>query len=200
MEPVEIEPGLLRWTAPHPEWRPGATPESPDDWPQEVGCVFVESPEAIVVIDGQLPSDPDDLWAALDARVDARPVHALTTIQWHRRSRDALVERYGASTSRARAALPAGVEPFRARGAGETMFWLPAHRTLVPGDRLLGAPGGGVRLCPESWLRYLPSPPSLAELADALRPLLGLGVERVLVSHGEPVLARGHQALAEALA
>jgi hypothetical protein len=162
--------------------------------------VFVETPEAIVVIDGLLPPDPDDLWPALDARVDACPVHVLTTIQWHRRSRDAFVERYGESTSRARATLPAGIEPFRVRGAGETMFWLPAHRTLVPGDRLLGAPGGGVRLCPESWLRYLPSPPSLPGLADALRPLLRLGVERVLVSHGEPVLAGGHQVLATALA
>ncbi|HEY9456357.1 MAG TPA: hypothetical protein VIQ56_00485, partial [Gaiella sp.] len=57
--------------------------------------------------------------------------------------------------------------------------------------------GGGVRLCPESWL---PSGVGHAELRTALAPLLELPVERVLVSHGVPVLAGGHDALAKALA
>jgi hypothetical protein len=34
------------------------------------------------------------------------------------------------------------------------------------------------------------------ELRAALRPLLDLPVEMVLVSHGEPVLTSGHRALA----
>ena len=112
----------------------------------------------------------------------------LTTIGFHRRSRDQLAERYGATTSRAKTNLPAGVESFPIRGAGETIFWLAEHRALVPGDRIIGAPGGRLRLCPESWLRYLPSGMTLAALAEALRPLLDLEIERVLVSHGEPVL------------
>jgi hypothetical protein len=37
------------------------------------------------------------------------------------------------------------------------------------------------------------------KLAASLRPLLELPVERVLVSHGEPVLQDGSQALAAAL-
>ena len=41
-EPAEIEPGLWRWTARHPEWRPGAAAGSPADWPAEVGSVLVE--------------------------------------------------------------------------------------------------------------------------------------------------------------
>ncbi|OLE35859.1 MAG: hypothetical protein AUG48_09485 [Actinobacteria bacterium 13_1_20CM_3_68_9] len=77
--------------------------------------------------------------------------------------RDELVARYEATTSRARKALPAGIESFPVRGAGETMFWLAEHRALVPGDRILGAPGGRLQLCPESWLRYLPSGMNLAE-------------------------------------
>ena len=56
------------------------------------------------------------------------------------------------------------------RGAGETIFWLPEHRALIPGDRILGAPGGGVRLCPESWLRYLSSNITRAELWTRLWP------------------------------
>jgi hypothetical protein len=54
-----------------------------------------------------------------------------------------------------------------------------------------------VRLCPESWL---PSGVGHAELRTALAPLLELPVERVLVSHGVPVLGGGHAALAKALA
>jgi len=35
VEIAELAPGLLRWTAPHPDWRPGAQPRSPDDWDQD---------------------------------------------------------------------------------------------------------------------------------------------------------------------
>src|SRR5918996_2390078 len=126
-------------------------------------------------------------------------VVVLTTIAFHRRSRDEIVERYGASTSRARRTLPAGVETLPIRRAGEVMVWLPKRGALVPGDRILGAGDGGLRLCPESWLRYLPSGMTLPELRDALRPLLELPIEMVLVSHGEPVLEDGRAALARAL-
>jgi hypothetical protein len=69
----------------------------------------------------------------------------------------------------------------------------------VPGDRIIGTPSGRLRLCPESWLGYLSSGITLAALASALRPLLELPIESVLVSHGEPVLSGGRAALAEAL-
>ena len=78
------------------------------------------------------------------------------------------------------------------------MFWIPACGALVPGDRIMGA-AGGLRLCPESWLRYLSSGMSLAELGARLRPLLELPIESVLVSHGEPVLRNGRAVLASAL-
>ena len=198
-----IRPGLCRWTAAHPDWVRGARPESPSDWPREVGCVLHDAPDATVLIDSLVPEDDDSLQAALDRHVEDRglPVAILTTIKWHRRSRDELARRYGARTSRARRELPAGVEAKPIRGAGETMFWLSGHRALVTGDRVMGARGGGLRLCPESWLGYLPrgSRPSLAEVAERLRPLLDLPIELVLVSHGEPVLSGGRDALAQAL-
>ena len=86
------------------------------------------------------------------------------------------------------------------RGAGEVEFWLAERRTLVVGDRLLGGAGGRLRLCPESWVGYLGTGMAHSDLRELLRPLLELPIERVLVSHGEPVLSGGRDALAEALA
>ncbi|HWB55453.1 MAG TPA: hypothetical protein VG479_00785 [Gaiellaceae bacterium] len=197
-----VRRGLYRWTAVHPEADPAPTPGSPADWGPDVGSVAYAGPDAFVLVDPLVPTDRDDLRNELDALVrgHGRRVAILTTIGFHRRSRDELAERYGASTSRARASLPEGVETVRIQGAGETMVWLPEHRALVPGDRVVGDDRGGLRLCPESWLRYLPSGMDLVELRSALEPVLELPVELVLVSHGEPVLANGRDALARALA
>ncbi len=111
----ELRPGLWRWTAPHPAWRPGAAPDSVADWPRDVGCVAYAAPGTLVLVD---PLVPDRDWPVLDGLVrDHGPaVHVLTTLQWHRRSRPAIVERYGAAVSRARGALPGGVETIPLRG------------------------------------------------------------------------------------
>jgi hypothetical protein len=198
---VELAAGLHRWTARHPDAELNPESASPADWGPDVGCVAYEAPDALVLVDPLVPDDRADLLHALDALVrrHGRRVAILTTLQFHRRSREELAARYGASTSRARENLPAGVETVRVKGAGETMVWLPGPRALVPGDRLLGADGGGLRLCPDSWLRYLPSGMRAAGLRDALRPLLDLPAEMVLVSHGEPVLSGGRDAIARAL-
>jgi hypothetical protein len=161
--------------------------------------VLVETGDTTVFIDAIVPAAEATFWSWADRRCTARRVLALTTIGFHRRSRDELVERYGAATSRAKRNLPESARAIPIRGAGETIFWLPEHRALVPGDRIIGAEGGSLRICPASWLGYLASGITPAELRELLRPLLELPVERVLVSHGEPVLADGHLALAEAL-
>jgi hypothetical protein len=93
---------------------------------------------------------------------------------------------------------PAGIEQRPLRGGGETIFWLPAAATLVAGDRLVGADGGGLRVCPQSWLAQMRV--DRAGLAGLMRPLLELPIERVLVSHGDPVLHDGRAALARAIA
>jgi hypothetical protein len=197
---TEIDDGLWRWTARHPDWVPGAKPESVADWPREVGSVAYLTGDALVVIDPLVPAEAEGLWAWLDERAAAvERVAVVNTIKWHRRSRDEVAARYGASTSRARGALPDGVEPISIRRAGETMFWLPKAGALVPGDRLLGDGGGGLRLCPASWIGYLSTGFDLDALRAALRPLLELPVERVLVSHGEPVLRGGRAAIEAAL-
>jgi len=201
--PSTVAPGLWRWRSPHPEWRPGAAKDSPADWPREVGSLLwrAQSDGTAVFIDALLPIDREAFWAWADDLVeDARRVLALTTIGFHRRDRALIVERYDASTSRARAVLPAGIESLPLRGAGEVAFWLRPQHALLFGDRVLGTAGGGLRLCPQSWLAYLGSGVGHAELRRLLRPLLELPVERVLVSHGEPVLSHARAALAEALA
>jgi hypothetical protein len=193
-EPVEIAPGLLRWTVRHPEWVEDAKPGGPNDWDPIVGAVLYETPGAVTLIDPIVPGGERERFLSwLDGRVRKRPVSILTTVRWHVRDRRELAERYEAQTGVA----PSGVVPKRLEGAGETVYWLPDIATLVPGDRLLGDGHGGLRLCPDSWLgRVRVDRRGLAEL---LRPLLELPVERVLVSHGEPVIDGAPAALARAI-
>jgi glyoxylase-like metal-dependent hydrolase (beta-lactamase superfamily II) len=118
----------------------------------------------------------------------------LETIGFHRRSRDEFVDRFSAATT-----PPPPVIAHPLPVAEETVYWLPEHRALVPGDTLVSTPDGELSLCPPSWLDYLAGRPELGAVRDALRPLLELDVELVLTSHGEPVRAGGHAALARAL-
>src|SRR3954465_10013723 len=191
----EVVRGVHRWVAPHPSWEPGADAESPGDWPQEVGCVLYHAPAAAVLID---PPGPAPLWPALDERIEGRPVVVLTTMRFHGRSRDAVLERYDGVKVSHDGPMPAGVEAVPVEGFDETMYWLPEPRALVPGDRLVGDGAGGVRPCPPSWLG---SPPADAPgpRGGGLLPLLELPVEHVLVSHGEPVVGGGREAIARAL-
>ena len=185
---VEVAPGLWRWTARHPEWPAGGEPESVDDWDPEVGCVLAEVGDVPVVVDPLLVED--EQWAWLEERLAGRRPAVLQTIRWHGRSVEAVLEHFGGTRQ-----PPPGVEGFDLEGALETVFWLPEHAALVPGDRLLTDAAHGLRMCPQSWLE-LP----VDELRERLRPLLALPVERILVSHGEPVLTGAREALAAALA
>ncbi len=189
----QIAPGLWRWTAPHPAWIPGAEPDSPGDWDPIVGSVLYVNDDVAVFVDPLVPEDRESFWRWADGQTRGRRVHVLTTLGPHRRSRDELVTRYRASAARAKRRLPPGVESIVLRGAGETMFWLPKPRALIPGDRILGARGGGLRLCPESWLYRVRV--DREGLRALLAPVLTLPVERVLVSHGKPVLRGGTRAL-----
>ena len=211
MDVRELAPGLWRWTALHPGWSPG------DDWEQEVGCVYLETAASVLLIDPLVPGEPaahETFLQRLDADVErnGKPVSILLTVPWHERSAPELADRFGAEVwANERAVgeidsvtnpfapaevLPGGLIGIDAQRAGETLLWLPEQHALVSGDVLLGDGDGGLRVCPESWLDGI----TRAELRLALAGLLDLPVELVLVSHGEPVLADGKTALAQALA
>jgi hypothetical protein len=189
----EVAPGLYRWTARHPAWKEGAEPDSPGDWPPEVGCVADVTDARVVLVDPLVAE-----WEELDALVEGRPVFVVTTMRFHGRSRNEVAERYGAALVSAEQPHPSGVERVPIEGADETMVWLARHGALVPGDRLIGDGRGGIRMCPGSWVEYLPGY-GVEELRAALSPLLELPVERVLISHGEPVLRDGQAAIRAAL-
>lgn len=192
---LEITPGLRRWTAFH------------DHWEEDVGSLAVQTSDGLVLID---PIDPPSEVAAAD--------HVLITVYWHGRSTGTLgAKRVWASARserplksrgievtdpfRAGDALPDGIRALQTARSAEVVYWLPDQRAVVVGDVLLGAgakprpTSDPLRLCPERWL----GKGTHDDLRRTLRPLLDLPVERVLVSHGEPILSGGKQALAAAL-
>jgi hypothetical protein len=78
--------------------------------------------------------------------------------------------------------LPGGiVAQYDGRGEAETPLWLPEQRALVFADALT-APGGELRVWATPW--------HLERTLPALRALLELPFEYVIVSHGEPVHTR----------
>jgi glyoxylase-like metal-dependent hydrolase (beta-lactamase superfamily II) len=192
----EIAPGLRRWTAWH------------DHWEEDVGSAAVDTGDGLVLVD---PLDPPP-----DLR---EPDHVLVTVYWHGRGTSGVgAKKVWASTRSAQPLKNRGVavtNPFRAGDelpgeiralqtarAAEVVYWLPEHRAVVVGDVLLGAgakpraTSDELRLCPERWLGKA----THHDLRKSLRPLLELPVERVLVSHGEPLLRDGKRALADLLA
>lgn len=193
MPAQEIARGLYRWTAAHPDWKPA------DDWGELVGSVLYLIDGDAALIDPLIPREGrEEFLSWLDATIGERSVSVLTTIRWHRRDRSELAERYRSKRNGAWNRVPAGVKPHWLRGAGEVTFWLAAVETLVVGDSLIGEAGESLRLCPESWLQEHGHVSRLG-LAALLEPLLALPIERVLVSHGEPVLHGGQAALASAI-
>jgi glyoxylase-like metal-dependent hydrolase (beta-lactamase superfamily II) len=196
VEVAELAPGLWRWTGWHEEWR------------EQVGCVYYETAEAIVLIDPLLPpEDAERFLSALDRDVAkaAAPVHLLLTVYWHVRSATALSERYTGRIWAPRAArpaierrgvavsdpftpgaeLPGGLRAYPTGRGSEVAYWLAGPRALVFGDVLLGDEQGGIRICPDSWL---PRQGGRARLAGPLADLARLEPLLLVPSHGAPVL------------
>ena len=193
MAPLEIRPGLWRWTAPHPDWKP-APAGSSGDWAREVGCALYETAAHAVFFDPLADDDDAAFWEWAQERCAGRTVAVALTIRFHSRSRESFVSRLRASDE-----PPAEVEVIAFPVLDETMFWLAEHGALIPGDRLLGDGDGGLTLCPQSWLRYIEPEPTREQMREALGVLRGLDVSLVLTSHGEPVLTGAREALAWAL-
>jgi hypothetical protein len=199
MDVQELRPGLWRWTGAHPEW------EHSEQWGPEVGSVYAELQEAVVVVDPLVPADDEErFWAALDRDVEraGRPLHVLLTVHWHERSVAAVLDRYHATLWRPeeKGELPNGVHAETVHGSDwvEALFFLEPHRALVAGDLLIER-GGRLEL-PVEWFPKDEREWAERELKpDLRRRLAALPIELVLVSHGAPVLEDGAAALERAL-
>jgi len=193
VEAVRIAEGLWRWTAEHPNW---------ETWPnrereaREVGCVYYEADDATVLIDPLVPGgEEDDFYRHLDSEVERRelPVVILLTAAWHSRSSDELVARYGA---RNRGALPEGVEEIAIEGADERQvaYFIRPHAALVVAEIFAVDVDGNLYVAPS---------PALVrpdELEASLKRIMELPIERLLVSHGQPVLEGAKTRMKDALA
>jgi glyoxylase-like metal-dependent hydrolase (beta-lactamase superfamily II) len=185
----DVAPGLWIWRLPHPDWKEGL------GWEQAVTSTCVESGGEVALLDPLAPpEDATEIWERLDARP---PTMVVVLKPDHVRDVDLFVRRYG---SRAYGPwlfwrtnvpetelepvepgteLPGGlVALYDGRGRMETPLWLPEQRTIVFADGLT-APGGELRVWKTTAFRERALP--------ALRALLELPFEHVIVSHGEPV-------------
>lgn len=185
----DVAPGLWLWRVEHPEWRPDL------GWERTVTSTVVESDGEVVALDALAPSEgARDVWERLDARP---PTVAVVLKPDHVRDVDVFVRRYGARAfgpslfwrndipeSELEPIEPGSELPGRlvalcdGRGRNETPVWLPEQRALVFADALT-APADELRVWSTPWHdeRALP----------ALRALLELPFEHVIVSHGEPL-------------
>jgi glyoxylase-like metal-dependent hydrolase (beta-lactamase superfamily II) len=188
LSPIDVAPGLWVWRVAYPDWRPEA------GWERVVASTCVTAGGEVALIDPIAPSaDATDVWERLDA---TPPTMVVILKPDHVRDVDLFVQRYGARAFGPwlfwRDNVPEteleGIEPgsklpggfaalYDGRGRNETPLWLPEQRALVFADGLTSQGGE---------LRIWETPHELRARA-ALRELLELPFEHVIVSHGEPV-------------
>jgi glyoxylase-like metal-dependent hydrolase (beta-lactamase superfamily II) len=183
----DVAPGLWIWRREYPDWRPEV------GWPEVVTSTCVESGGEVALLDPLAPPESSEVWKRLDARP---PTMVVVLKPDHVRDVDLFVQRYDARAYgpwlfwrsnipetelepiEPGSELPGGlVALYDGRGRNETPLWLPEQRALVFADALT-APEGELRI----W-----STPHEERALRALRELLELPFEHVIVSHGEPV-------------
>ena len=190
LEIRDVAPGLWLWRQPHPAWE-----EDETDWEPEVSSFAVRSHGVSLLLD---PLAPPPSATTVWERIEAAPPDAVVVLKPdHVRDVDLFVRWFGAPAygpqlfwrdgvpqTELRALhpgdeLPGGLLALHdGRGVQETPLFLPEQRALVFADALT-APEGELLVWSTPWHeeRVLP----------ALRALLDLPFEHVLVSHGEPV-------------
>lgn len=193
----EIAPGLFHWTARHPKIR------------MDVSSYFL-APERVVID----PITPAQGLGWFDEH--GTPDHVLLTIGHHDRDAWRFRETFGCVVHCSRHGLHriegrGDVEPFdvgdelpggvvvQEVGAlcpDEHALYVPAHRALACGDGVVQWPGSAeLAFVPDA---YMDDPErTKAGLCAAYRRLLELDFEHLLLSHGDPVVGDGKEALRE---
>jgi glyoxylase-like metal-dependent hydrolase (beta-lactamase superfamily II) len=212
--PTLLADGLWRWTARHPEWHPG-------EFGREVASFAMRTDEGLMLVDPLLPEEPGSVLDALDPLVGDR-LAIFITIPYHVRSAEPLWRRFrdradvtiwGHSAAMKRLSdasafrtvepgtpLPGGA---RAYAIGrprrfEMPLHLPSHRALAFGDAVVET-GGELRIWAQGRVDEKRHRFYRERFNPTLEPLLELDVERVLVTHGAPVLSGGAAELRRAL-
>ena len=188
LPPIDVAADLWVWRVAYPDWRPEA------GWERVVSSTCVTAGGEVALIDPIAPpAEATDVWERLDA---SPPTMVVILKPDHVRDVDLFVERYGARAFgpwlfwrsnipgtelepiEPGTELPGGfVALYDGRGRNETPLWLPEQRALVFADGLTSQ-GGELRI----W-----GTPHEERARAALRELLELPFEHVIVSHGEPV-------------
>ena len=186
---VDVAPGLWIWRVQHPDWAPDV------GWEPFVTSACVESGGEVALLDPLAPpEDATDVWARLDAKP---PTMVVILKPDHVRDVDLFVRRYDARGYGPYLFWPRGapetelegIEPgtnlpgglvalYDGRGRNETPLWLPEQRALVFADALTERDGK---------LLVWGTPWHEERVLPALRALLELPFEHVIVCHGEPV-------------
>ena len=189
LEVRDVADGLWLWRQPHPSWEDG------NDWEPEVSSFAVESRGVAALIDPLAPKPSErEVWERIEA---LRPELAIVLKPDHLRDVELLarwyeldvhgpylfwsddVPRHPIEPLNPGDELPGGIRAlFDGRGKMETPLYLPEQRALVFADALT-APEGELRVWHTPWHEQ--------RVVPALRELLELPFEIVLVSHGEPV-------------
>jgi hypothetical protein len=197
----DVAPGLWVWHRAHPDWGPE------HGWPRMITSTCVESRGEVAVLDPLAPpEDATAIWGRFDARP---PTMAVVLKPDHVRDVDLFVRRYGARAFgpwlfwrsnipetelepvEPGSELPGGLKAlYDGRGRNETPLFLPEQQALVFADALIGI-DGELRI----W-----DTPHIDRARTALRDLLELPFEHVIVAHGEPVHDRAAYARALDLA
>jgi hypothetical protein len=187
---LDVTDGLWLWRTDHPAWREG------ESWEPGVTSTCVTSSGEVILID---PLAPPPAAADVWARIDAAPPTAIVILKPdHVRDVDLFARRYGARVvgpalfwpdDVPRTAiepvdpgdvLPGGLHAlYDGRGRNETPVWLPEQRALVFADALTAPGDGELRVWGTPWHEQRTLP--------ALRALLELPFEHVIVSHGLPL-------------
>ncbi len=213
-KPRRIAKDLWRWTARHPEWHPG-------EFGAEVASFAVRAGDDTLLIDPLLPPEPKPVIELVESILGER-LSILITLPYHVRSSEQLRERFrkqaettiwGHPSCAARlkrkagfkpidppAPLPAGVSAYTIGKPRrfETPLLIPSHRALVFGDAV-AEQGGRLRVWATDRVDDKVERFYRERFNPTLKPLLELDFERVLVTHGEPVMKDGKKALRSAL-
>jgi len=188
-EVLDVAPGLWLWRVEYPDWRPEA------GWEPMVTSTCVASADEVAVLDPMAPpAEASEIWERLDA---SPPTLAVILKPDHVRDVDLFVRRYGARAFgpylfwrtnipetdlepiEPGSTLPGGLQAlYDGRGRNETPLWLPEQRALVFADALTERAGK---------LLVWGTPWHEARVLPALRALLDLPFEHVIISHGEPL-------------